>query len=179
MANKLENQILSTALQELRLYANRPDTMLKNVIWVVGDKNFGDIRYNFGTAERAQRILREFPYEEPTPGTYGTPTDTSIAGTHPVVNIILTAQIFKNKNDPAAASPMVLYFEPEYNYGEDLQKVEYDDIKGAYDVLGAINTYYMDRANGKPEDIADILMGHIFFEGLRPYEDGFEPSLGS
>lgn len=166
------NNIRTLADLELQQFdfQDEPEKFFDNISWSIGDKDTKEVRYGLAALIKDD-LLGNIPYRDPYEHIYGgDPEDDTVAANHPVVNAILNTPIL-NKN------PFVLYLEPEYD--ADLERVEFDNIRTAFDVLGAINTYYTDTAKNHHQKIGTILAGHIYFEGLIPYEDGYEIGLGS
>ena len=160
------------AFQEIQRLAKRPDfirAITANITWTVGDNDVSSIRYTFENPQRVQEILRVIPYEEPEPETFGDETDNTLAGIHPGVNKLFSTTLFEQER------PIILYLQPDIEVG-DYDRLEYNNIRSLFDVLGAINTYYNEKTQGEPEL---ILGDHIYFEGLTSHEDGYTVHFGS
>lgn len=160
---------MQTVLDRQRMF-NTTRPFLSWVTWIVGDNNIANIRYHFKSPEYVRTILDTYPYQETNPDEEPGPDKFSLAATHPIVNNLLNTPVI-NK------TPYVLYLEPEYNEGKDLQRFEFDNVRTSFDVLGAVNTYYMDKAKNNRGQVDKILHGHIYFGGLRIYNDGYEVIL--
>ena len=166
-ANGHTDPIQQLVTEELQRIDNNVFNLLGNISWQMNDYDLSDIRYSFENYQRAQDILKQIPYTEPS--FYGYEGDPTLALTHPVVNTLM--------NIPLVTEPVVLYLKPAYN--KPYQRVVFDDIKTAFDILGAINTYYQDltrhaNENDRPYYIQQILTpDHIYFVGLEPYQDGY------
>ena len=64
-----------------------------------------------------------------------------------------------------------LYFPPTN------RSVEFNNIHTLFDLLGAINTYYIDQY-GNPNRARKVLERKVNFGGLMPYENGYGIRLG-
>ena len=154
--------IANQHLERLDLEDN-PQDIFDHIVWTIGDNHVNDIRYRLSVQNKIDLINR-FVYQEPHPEIYEMEDDT-LAAIHPVVNAIFNTPIFKTTKD----EPFILYLSTQQK-DKKFERLVYDNVHTAFDVLGAINTYYNDRTNGHPED---ALGYYIYFGDLVPHEDGY------
>lgn len=151
--------------RELKRNKNDFIEVLKHIDWAVWERNVDYIYYQFDNAERVEGILQYFPYQrEPI----DVVNDEEISAANIVVNQILNTQL-------DIPQPLILYF----NYGDELDRFEYDNIHTPFEILGATYTYYLDRSGGDPNNIKNIVTDYPYFDGLVPSGDGYIVSMRS
>lgn len=140
--------------REIKQINYKFDKILNNLDWNVLHRSVDQIYYRFGSREFAEQILRTFPPEvEYDPNV--------MVGEVRADNIVVNRLLNTHLNIP---QPLILNL--GYN-GQD-ETLIYDGLQTPFDVMGAINTYYLDRTGGDPEKLGKWK----FFEQISKRPDG-------
>lgn len=158
-----QEQFIQKLINE-ELRRNRDDIIkvLNLLRWNVSDKDLNNIQYCFYSENDTNYILRNIPHPGLNPGN----VEKCLPATHPVINRLL--------NTPMIDLPFVLYF--FINPDEDDRQV-YDNLRTPFDVLGAVYTYYLDRAGGDPTQIETVVNGETKLFMFQKMDDGYEVDL--
>lgn len=143
-------------------YHNNLAKISPEIVFIVTEPAIKDIRYEFDNSYYARDILQLFPYIEPKQNK--DQNDPSLAATHPVVNALYNT-------DLQLPQPVVLYFINRLTIRTERR--EYDNIHTIFDILGAIETYYLDLVNGDMNKLYQLFDNDDLLEKLIPYQDGY------
>lgn len=132
--------------------------------WQVNEKSVNQIRYRFANRRQVQEIIQAIPHNKLHPDFY----DDLLNATHPVVNRIM--------NTPLNEEPFILYLHTPNETQRN--RLVYDNVRTPFDVLGAIHTFYVDRAGGDPRQIYDLIGTDNIFDMITEFNDGYRILLG-
>lgn len=134
--------------------------IINSIKWNLTRKDVNSIEYCFYSNDQVADILRLIPH----PGVEQQNLRNCLTASHPVVNRFL--------NTPINDHPLILYFPTDVDF-DDPDRHIYDNIRTAFDFLGAIYTYYLDRADGNPAQIKTILSDDVYLDTINNYDDGY------
>lgn len=155
-ADWFEMNIESFVKRELQNNKYNLIDILDNVMWIIIYKEVEEIFYHVSDPDLVRDIKRAIA----PAGIPELERQLYVSAINPVINRVLNTRLDLGK-------PLVLYL------GDNKQRCEYTDQMTAFEVLGAIRTYYLGTVNDN-EDQFIIKYNNDVFTGMSEYKNGYE-----